>query len=86
MTGRRRRRASSGPRQVGSGDGLVSERSSVREESPDGRDGPATEGRPRRVRRSRLEQTRDDTDAGWGEASDDEASARWLEENRPPHW
>lgn len=36
-----------------------------------------------------LEQTRDDTDAGWGEASGDNGTAareRWLTENRPPHW
>ena len=34
----------------------------------------------------KVEQTADDTDAGWGEAGDDDASGRWLRENRPPHW
>lgn len=33
-----------------------------------------------------VEQTSDDTDEGWGERGDDDASARWLRENRPPHW
>lgn len=31
------------------------------------------------------EQTRDDTDSGWGE-SDSGMSQRWWEEQRPPHW
>ncbi|MDX6256517.1 MAG: hypothetical protein QOJ11_2851 [Frankiales bacterium] len=34
------------------------------------------------------DQTRDDTDTGWGEPSRDEDEARrdqWLEEQRPPH-
>lgn len=29
-------------------------------------------------------QTRDDTDAGWGERF--EANDRWLLDERPPHW
>ena len=33
-----------------------------------------------------VEQTRDDTDAGWGEVGDDAERARWLREQRPPHW
>jgi len=33
-----------------------------------------------------LEQTRDDTDAGWGETPDEEAQNQWLREQRPPHW
>jgi hypothetical protein len=33
-----------------------------------------------------VEQTRDDTDAGWGERSDESAHDRWLQEQRPPHW
>ena len=33
----------------------------------------------------RPEQTRDDTDTGWGE-SDPGMSQRWWEEQRPPHW
>lgn len=45
---------------------------------------------PRKVggrhRGAAVEQTKDDTDEGWGERGDDDASARWLEENRPPHW
>ena len=32
------------------------------------------------------EQTRDDTDAGWGELPDEHAHDRWLHEQRPPHW
>ena len=31
-------------------------------------------------------QTTDDTDAGWGERSDDRAHDEWLRERRPPHW
>jgi hypothetical protein len=33
----------------------------------------------------RVEQTKDDTDAGWGERRDDDHD-RWLQEQRPPHW
>jgi hypothetical protein len=36
--------------------------------------------------RTKVEQTKDDTDEGWGEPGDDDAAARWLRENRPPHW
>jgi len=36
--------------------------------------------------RSALEQTRDDTDAGWGERPDDDAQDQWLRDQRPPHW
>ncbi|MGA8046587.1 MAG: hypothetical protein WCA30_10020 [Dermatophilaceae bacterium] len=32
-----------------------------------------------------TEQTRDDTDSGWGE-SESTMSQRWWEEQRPPHW
>lgn len=39
----------------------------------------------RRVRR-RPEQTRDDTDLGWGERPDEDEHDRWLREQRPPHW
>jgi hypothetical protein len=39
----------------------------------------------RRARRA-LEQSRDDTDEGWGERRDDRAHERWLQEQRPPHW
>lgn len=38
----------------------------------------------------RPEQTKDDTDVGWGETPDPEAARdeheRWLLEQRPPHW
>ncbi|HET8600053.1 MAG TPA: AAA domain-containing protein [Segeticoccus sp.] len=40
--------------------------------------------RKRRFRRS--DQTRDDTDEGWGERADESAHDRWLQEQRPPHW
>lgn len=39
-----------------------------------------------KVRRRRPEQTRDDTDRGWGERSDEDEHERWLREQRPPHW
>ncbi|MEO5981027.1 MAG: AAA domain-containing protein [Pedococcus sp.] len=32
------------------------------------------------------EQTKDDTDAGWGERQDLSAHDRWLFDQRPPHW
>ena len=38
------------------------------------------------VTRSKPEQTRDDTDTGWGERPDDEAQDQWLRDQRPPHW
>lgn len=38
------------------------------------------------VRASRPEQTRDDTDAGWGELPNEEAQDQWLRNQRPPHW
>ena len=48
----------------------------------------ATDWTPRRAsgRDATVEQTKDDTDEGWGERGEDDASARWLRENRPPHW
>lgn len=33
-----------------------------------------------------LDQTRDDTDLGWGERRDVGDHERWLREQRPPHW
>lgn len=36
--------------------------------------------------RSAFEQTRDDTDAGWGERPDQDAQDDWLRDQRPPHW
>jgi len=35
---------------------------------------------------SKPEQSRDDTDAGWGEPSREDAHDQWLREQRPPHW
>ena len=35
---------------------------------------------------TRPEQTRDDTDLGWGQLPDESAHDRWLQEQRPPHW
>jgi hypothetical protein len=46
--------------------------------------------RQRRVRSRKAkrapEQTKDDTDAGWGERTEMSAHDRWLQEQRPPHW
>ncbi|MBE3074985.1 MAG: DNA helicase, partial [Actinobacteria bacterium] len=36
--------------------------------------------------RSKPEQTRDDTDAGWGERPDQDSQDQWLRDQRPPHW
>jgi len=36
--------------------------------------------------RTKLEQTRDDTDVGWGERPDEDAQDQWLRDQRPPHW
>ena len=36
--------------------------------------------------RSKPEQTRDDTDADWGERSSGSSHDQWLQEQRPPHW
>ncbi|KRE58894.1 AAA domain-containing protein [Phycicoccus sp. Soil748] len=51
---------------------------------------PDVGARKRRVRgrraTSKPEQTKDDTDAGWGEREDLSAHDRWLFEQRPPHW
>jgi hypothetical protein len=35
---------------------------------------------------SKPEQTRDDTDAGWGERQHEGSHDQWLREQRPPHW
>lgn len=32
------------------------------------------------------EQTRDDTDDGWGSSGRDGAADEWYERERPPHW
>lgn len=49
-------------------------------------EGAAEDAQPSSGRRRPPEQTRDDTDAGWGEYADRSAHDRWLEEQRPPHW
>jgi len=36
--------------------------------------------------RPALEQTRDDTDVGWGERPSEDAQDEWLRDQRPPHW
>jgi len=50
-----------------------------------GAEGPRT-GRIRRRGRRAPDQSTDDTDAGWGEYTDESAHDRWLREQRPPHW
>jgi hypothetical protein len=53
------------------------------------RPSPDEGARKRRLRRKGKrapEQTKDDTDAGWGEFHDESAHDRWLQEQRPPHW
>ncbi|HXR67448.1 MAG TPA: AAA domain-containing protein [Dermatophilaceae bacterium] len=35
---------------------------------------------------SKPDQSRDDTDAGWGERPDEVSHDQWLKEQRPPHW
>lgn len=54
-----------------------------------GTEAAGTEPAARRVqptRRRRPEQTKDDTDLGWGDRPDEDAHERWLREQRPPHW
>jgi hypothetical protein len=89
---RRSRRASSAPQRVGSDEGLTSSRPApeASDPAPDDEELP-TEAEPGtkaggRHTQGSAEQTKDDTDEGWGEPGDDDASARWLRENRPPHW
>ncbi|EAP96915.1 hypothetical protein JNB_16846 [Janibacter sp. HTCC2649] len=80
---RRSRRASSAPQRVGSDKDLTSSRPSGAEASP--AEKASTRHTPKR-KVDKGDQTKDDTDVGWGERGDDDASARWLRENRPPHW
>lgn len=86
---RRSRRASSARQRVGSDEGLTSTRARPLSERDDveatGTGGTAGSVRAR-PEPPAVEQTKDDTDEGWGERGDDDASARWLSENRPPHW
>jgi hypothetical protein len=58
---------------------------------PETQDGPAQkqaeDADPQAAQtRSKPEQTRDDTDAGWGERPREESHDQWLQEQRPPHW
>ncbi len=46
----------------------------------------ASGGSLRRRPKKAPEQTKDDTDAGWGELFDSSEHDRWLQEQRPPHW
>lgn len=58
-------------------------------ESPAGDESAGDESAPKgggRHAHRTVDQSKDDTDEGWGERGDDDASARWLKENRPPHW
>jgi hypothetical protein len=48
---------------------------------------PPAEARPHvAMTRPKPEQTRDDTDVGWGERPDEDAQDQWLRDQRPPHW
>lgn len=56
-------------------------------ETPDAAEEPQPAEPPQKPRpRTRPEQTRDDTDRGWGERPDEDEHDRWLREQRPPHW
>lgn len=56
-------------------------------DAPSPSEAPATpSAQHRSVRPHPSDQTRDDTDAGWGEVPDRDAHDRWLQEQRPPHW
>lgn len=56
-------------------------------ETPDAAEEPQPAEPPQKPRpRTRPEQTRDDTDRGWGERPDEDKHDRWLREQRPPHW
>jgi hypothetical protein len=47
---------------------------------------PGSKPKPKPKPKAKPEQTRDDTDRGWGERPDEDAHDRWLREQRPPHW
>lgn len=89
---RRRRRATSSPQRVGSDEGLTTSRptpSSADADAAEAAVPPAPgpeEGSSGAATRRTVEQSKDDTDEGWGERGDDDATGRWLRENRPPHW
>jgi hypothetical protein len=63
------------------------EKEEMEPEDVEAEDG-ATEATKRAVvpKPSKPEQTRDDTDAGWGERRDEGAQDQWLRDQRPPHW
>ena len=88
---RRRRRATSSPQRVGSDAGLTTSRptppgpADAEDDAVPSASGPE-EGSGDGAKRRPVEQTKDDTDEGWGERGDDDATGRWLRENRPPHW
>ena len=73
----------------GTDEGTAESRAEDAHAEPAGAD-RGDEARKRRLVRRRPkvapEQTRDDTDAGWGEYADTSAHDRWLQEQRPPHW
>jgi len=86
---------------VGSDEGLTSSRPRVEEQveaelNPEPGDGSTAEdsvkvsgegvAATRHTGKKKVDQTKDDTDVGWGERGDDDPSGRWLRENRPPHW
>ena len=49
--------------------------------------GQSAAAQPPAERVGRPDQTRDDTDVGWGEVPEPaDAHDRWLLEQRPPHW
>jgi DNA polymerase III delta prime subunit len=53
---------------------------------PQPADGEPAEPPPSKRGPMKLEQTKDDTDAGWGEHHPESAYDRYLREQRPPHW
>jgi hypothetical protein len=53
---------------------------------PQPADGEPAEPPPSKHGSMKLEQTKDDTDAGWGEHHPESAYDRYLREQRPPHW
>ena len=83
-----------GGRGVGAGESADQEPETAAESAPESaaesESASEEDGRKRRVMRRRPkkspEQTKDDTDAGWGELFDSSEHDRWLQEQRPPHW
>lgn len=73
-----------GPREAASGGPVSSTDRSAGADATS--QGDTSDAAPARPGPAAVEQTTDDTDEGWGERRDGDASARWLRENRPPHW